>query len=300
MSQSEPQMTKERAAGQLRELLSKLDRESNGPESSKAVRAAVRAAQAALDSNGAPREDLATARRRVAELESALEARDDFIATLGHELRNPISPIFMQLQHLLEVARERPERVDAVWLTPRLESCLSRWQRFLGTLDRILDVSRISAGRVDLELERVELGELVRDLCAGMERQAASARAPLRFRAEAAVVGTWDRVRLEQIASNLLSNAIRYGAGKPIDVVVDSDASVARLVVRDGGIGIPAEEQENIFLKFDRAGARQAGGFGVGLWIVRKLCLAMNGDVRVESRPGDGATFTVTLPKGPR
>ena len=124
-----------------------------------------------------------------------------------------------------------------------------------------------------------------------------SARAVRLLDAHGAVVGRWDRVRLEQILTNLLSNAVKYGEGSEISITVRTDGETAVLEVADGGLGVPKEDHERIFERFERGPHGSApGGFGVGLWIVREIALALRGSVRIESAPGRGATFTVVLP----
>jgi len=128
----------------------------------------------------------------------------------------------------------------------------------------------------------------------------AQAGSPLRLDAPGPVLGTWDPGRLEQIAEALLANALKYGRGRPIDVRVESDGTTARLVVRDGGIGIAPEDQARIFERFERAApARNYGGLGLGLWIVRQVVGAHGGRIRVDSKPGEGSPFTVELPIAP-
>jgi signal transduction histidine kinase len=236
-------------------------------------------------------------RQRIAELERAVAVRDEVIATLGHELRNPLSPVYLQLGHLIDTLAEDPAAApDRAWLLAKLEGLRTRFEAFLSSLDRLLEASR-PGGSLSLELERVDLGQLVRDVCAGMQSQLDAARSELVIEVTGPVHGNWDRLRLQQIAWNLLSNAVRYGAGSPIHVVVASEEDRASLVVRDQGIGISDEDQTRIFEAYERgAGVRPAGGFGLGLWIVRRLAAAMGGTIAVESQPGQGATFTVTLP----
>jgi signal transduction histidine kinase len=115
------------------------------------------------------------------------------------------------------------------------------------------------------------------------------------------VIGTWDRQRLEQVVHTLLSNAMKFGAGSPIEVTIESSDGVARLAMQDHGIGIAPEDQERIFRQFERAvSVRHYGGFGVGLWIARQIVEAHGGTIRVESESGAGARFIVELPKKPR
>jgi signal transduction histidine kinase len=240
-------------------------------------------------------------KRRIEDLGATLQAHDEFLSTLGHELRNPLSPILMQAQYLLDVVRQGKNRPPSTeWLASRLEILCQRLHKFVDTLNRLMDVSRISAGRLTLVLEQVDLVGTMRELSAGFERELALAKSELRFDASQPVWGRWDQLRIEQIGTNLISNAIRYGAGKPIDVSVEGDAEVARLKVRDYGIGIAKADLERIFQRFERVTKQpQSGGFGIGLWIVQKSCRAMGGSVHVESELGKGSEFTVTLPRHP-
>lgn len=235
-------------------------------------------------------------RRRIADLERALSLRDEFIATLGHELRNPLSPVYLQLGHVIDTLAEGEGAPDRAGLLGKLEGLRARFEAFLASLDRLLEASR-PGGSLALEFERIDLVQVVREVCSGMQSQLDAARSELVFEVTGPVCGLWDRLRLQQIAWNLLSNAVRYGAGAPIHVAVAGGDDRASLVVRDHGIGIADEDQARIFEPYERgAGKRPAGGFGLGLWIVRRLTAAMGGTIDVESRPGEGATFTVTLP----
>jgi signal transduction histidine kinase len=245
--------------------------------------------------------ELAEALRRVHQLEGAVEARDDLIGLIGHELRNPLSPVFLQAYHLLaEVKRSETGQFTAEWLTPRLELFLRGLERLLERLNRLMDVAALqSRGGIALLEENVDLSRVVGDVVASMARDAAAAASSLSLTAPVQVVGRWDRARVEQIAANLLSNAIRYGAGGPIEVDVVATELTAVLTVRDHGPGIAPEVQARIFDRFERVHPqRQRGGLGIGLWISRRLCEAMRGALSVDSEPGRGAVFTVTLPRG--
>ena len=241
-------------------------------------------------------------RQRVAELEESLRARDEFIATIGHELKNPVTPVLLQMRQLhSSVTAAGSGQVPAEVLVPRMDSMLARLRGFLCTLNRILDVSSINSGRIALQFEQVDLVEVVRGVAADMERETAASQSLLTVHARERVMGRWDRLRLEQICSNLLSNAVRYGLGNPIDITVTTQGATAVLEIRDRGLGIPADELEIIFERFERGSrSRQTGGFGVGLWVVKKLCRALGGDVEVQSKPGQGSTFTITLPRDER
>ena len=242
--------------------------------------------------------ELLELRARVRELESELAIRDEFIIAAAHELRNPISPLVLQVQRLSAAARNAGAgTLAAPWLVEQCELLNKRLGRFMSALNRILDVSRIHSGQIELVIEDgVDLSELTREVVAGFERELSASGSELTFALQAGVRGSWDRMRLEQIVSNLLSNAIRYGNSNPIRVEVSSTPEGARLLVRDRGVGIPEADQQRIFGRFERAHTRNRAGFGVGLWIVKQLCEAMGGSVSVESSPGEGAIFCVLLP----
>ena len=239
-------------------------------------------------------------RRRIAELENAVAARDELISLIGHELRNPLSPVFLQAHHMMaEVQKAAGGQMAADWLAPRFELFLRGIDRLLDRLNRVMDVASLQApGDIALEEEDVDLSGVVGDLVSSLARQAAAASATFDLSAPVPMVGHWDRIRLEQIAGNLLSNAIRYGGGRIEVEVHELSPGVAGLVVRDQGPGIAADVLPRLFDRFDRAGQRGRGGLGLGLWIVHRLCTAMGGQVTVRSDPGHGACFVVALPRG--
>jgi PAS domain S-box-containing protein len=240
---------------------------------------------------------------RVQELQRAVAARDEFIATVAHELRNPLAPLMFQVRLSMDKAAhmERAgEAVPAEWAVAQLRRIEQRLHRLLDTLDRLLDVSRLSTGRIDLELDNVDLVEAIRDVLASFEAELAVARCDVRLATPAVLTGWWDRLRVDQICRNLVSNAIRFGAGRPIDVTVEADEREAALTVRDYGIGIPPDKQDLIFERFERGTeANRSGGFGIGLWVVRNVCTALGGSITVDSAVGVGATFVVRLPRRP-
>jgi two-component system OmpR family sensor kinase len=168
----------------------------------------------------------------------------------------------------------------------------------------LLDVSRITTGKLQLEQDEVDVCEVAHAVAGNFEPLAKNAGSPIRLDLPAgglSVLGDW--MAIEEILENLVYNAIKYAAGKPILVSVVADASygVARVSVEDGGPGISPESQARIFERFERAVPphHQAGGFGVGLWIVKQLVEAMKGTIAVTSEPGVGSTFCITLPLTP-
>jgi signal transduction histidine kinase len=235
------------------------------------------------------------------QLEEAVGARDALISIASHELRTPLAALQLHLDLMTRALLKHPEQESA---PDRIMIKLATFERQIGRLagliDHLLDVSRITAGRLELALEEVDLAAVVRDVADRFDEVLRRAGCTVTVRAPVAVVGCWDRLRIEQVFTNLLSNAAKYGSGRPIDVEVDGDADTAHLVVRDYGIGIPAEDQPRIFERFERLiSGRGAPGFGLGLWIVRQVVDGLSGQVRVTSQVGAGATFVVELPLRP-
>ena len=233
---------------------------------------------------------------RIAELEDELQARDDFLAIAAHELRNPMTPISARVELLLARARHMPELVSngIVQGLERLEGLVDAYLRRTTIL---LEVSRIHSRNLRLRPTEVDLSALVRQVAMGMSPAAERAGCRVGLTVQDGVIGRFDATALEQILENLLSNSIRYGPGQPIEVALTSDSDLARLSVRDEGIGISDRDQAQIFERFHTLGRKgENGGFGVGLWITRQLVRAMRGEIAVSSNAGVGSTFTVTLP----
>jgi two-component system, OmpR family, sensor kinase len=236
--------------------------------------------------------------RLIAELREAVRARDEFVAIAAQELRNPMTPILLQVSALLAAARD-PRRCRPEVLAPRLEVLELAAREFVRRSTTLLDVSRVAAGNVRIEAAEVNLSGVVRGVVDRAGVAARMARSRLEADLQGGVVGSLDRLAVEQVAENLLSNAIKFGAGRPVRVVLRADGLTARLIVRDQGIGISEEDRARVFQRFERAvTSREHGGFGVGLWLANQLVSALGGAVEVESGSGAGTTFTVTLPLG--
>ena len=246
-----------------------------------------------------PRVREAALAARVVELEAELRARDDFLAIAAHELRNPMTPISARLELLLARARHMSEGVPAglVHGLELLEGLVSAYLRRATTL---LEVARASSGNLNLQTAEVDLSALIRRVTANMLPLAESAGCEVRITVEDGVSALCDPTAVEQILENLLSNAIRFGPGRPVDVSFASNGAAARLSVRDEGVGISDCDKALIFERFHRSRrAKPNGGFGVGLWVTRQLVRAMRGEISVSSRRSAGSAFTVKLPLRP-
>ncbi|WP_224244089.1 sensor histidine kinase [Hyalangium gracile] len=238
--------------------------------------------------------------RILKELGEAVRLRDEFLLVASHELKTPLTPLSLKLQSLEAVARAEPDSPLAQRLVKDVELMRRQVRRLADLVNDLLDVSRITTGRPRLSYEQVDLPVLVREVVERFESQAERAECTIEVTSESSILGEWDRLRLEQVLTNLLSNALKYGAGKPVHVQVRSGVTRAWVLVRDEGIGIEPEALERIFQKYERAVSSQHyGGMGLGLYVTRQLVEAMGGVVRVVSTPGQGATFTVELPRYP-
>jgi signal transduction histidine kinase/CHASE1-domain containing sensor protein len=226
--------------------------------------------------------------------QEAVTARDEFLSIASHELKTPLTSLILHTDALRAAAR----RASPGQLSARADLIRRSADRLARLVSSLLDISRIGAGRLDLEREEADLAEVVREVAERFEEEAGKAGCELRVDA-APAPGFWDRLRLDQVVTNLLANALKYGAGAPIDVTVRAQDGRAFLTVRDRGIGISEDDQRRIFQRFERAvSQRNYGGFGLGLWIVRQIVEAQGGTVHVESAPGKGSTFTVELETG--
>lgn len=242
----------------------------------------ARAASAAIDTS-----------RLFRQAEEAVSARDEFLSIASHELKTPLTSLGLQADSLLLAAR----RAGTQAMIHKAEVVRRNVDRLTGLVARLLDISRLSAGRLELDLAEADLAEVAREVVEKFEEEAARSGTRIVLDAPERLAGRWDRVRLDQVLTNLLSNAVKYGPGKPVDVRLEDRGDRAALTVRDRGIGISPEDQARIFERFERAVSRRHyGGFGLGLWIVRQLVEAMGGAVRVESAAGEGAAFHVELP----
>jgi signal transduction histidine kinase len=258
-------------------------------------RVAILAAHAAIALDNA---GLLTAEREIhRSLSRALAIRDNFLSIASHELRNPLNSLHLRLNILKReidvLANTVPE---ARRLDGHVDKAVAQVTRMTRLLDRLLDISLIASGRVRLEPRQYDMAASLKQMVERFADQAAPGQ--LRLAAPEQVAGCWDEMRTDQVVTNLLSNAMKYGDGKPIGIALRAQENWIEIEVADNGIGIAAEDQERVFERFERVeNDRPRTGFGLGLWISRQIVTAMGGEIALKSEPGHGTAFTVRLPR---
>jgi len=232
---------------------------------------------------------------RLTELAAAARASEAMLAVASHELASPVSALRLLIANTVRAAangRECP-----AWLAERVRMAEQQVDRLARKLDVLMDVSRMRAGKLVLRPERFDLAELAREVVGRHQEQALSAGCELTWYGPAPLEGTWDRVRMDEVLTNLIGNALKFGRGAPIEVSFARSDGCVRLEVRDHGRGISPLDQRRIFEPFQRGEHQECAGLGLGLWIVREIVSAHHGAIGVSSVVGEGARFTVVLPE---
>ena len=242
--------------------------------------------------------DVSRLKKVEANLQSAINVRDEFLVIASHELRTPLTSLQLQLQSAQRTIAGSPLYPLGEQVSRRLRLAAKQSTRLNSLIEGLLDVSRITQGSVVHKVERLDIVAAVRDI---VERNRDAAERPgctLEFVGKTLIEGNWDPEKLEQVVTNLISNAVKYGPGKPIVVTVDQKGRDVRIIVRDGGIGIAEADVKRIFKRFERAvSADNYGGFGLGLFIAHEIVEYYGGSIEVSSKLTEGSTFTVFLPK---
>src|ERR1700722_11280795 len=232
-------------------------------------------------------------RKRQEEAEAAVRMRDEFLAIASHELRTPLSTLVLRLG-LLE---RHAVSGDLNQVQASVNRAKDQTERMRRLVDRLLDVSQLASGKLKLELEQGDLGEVLKEVVERFSEVASNAKCEIRLNAPSGICTLIDKFRLDEAIGNVISNAIKYGAGKPIDVELKSKANKATLVVQDRGIGIPEEDLSRVFGRFERTLlSHNYGGLGLGLYIAKQVIEQHDGSIRAENRSGGGARIVIELP----
>jgi signal transduction histidine kinase len=241
---------------------------------------------------------LSEARLAQRALERAVQARDEFLSAASHELRTPLTPTLLELEQVVRGTERLPdEHVAKSSIVLALRRLRGHVGRFVDVVQRLIDASQLREERVEFHLEPVDLTEVTRSALDHCRDALRRAHCEVNLVAPESIVGQWDRMRVEQVVASLVENAAKFGESKPIDVTVSRSDGVARLVVRDHGMGIRPEDMPRIFERFERgAPVSHYGGFGLGLWIASTIVEAFGGQISVDDAPGRGTTFAVALP----
>ncbi|MBK0392195.1 hybrid sensor histidine kinase/response regulator [Ramlibacter algicola] len=231
-----------------------------------------------------------------ADLERAVRMRDDFLSMVSHELRNPLNTLYLQAQLRSRMA-EAGKLPDVAGFAQMAGRDQQQIQSMIRLLDDMLDATRVRTGKLTVKLEPMDLAHVARHTVDSMQEPARAAGTPLALQAPDTLPLFGDAQRLQQVLTNLLTNAVRYGEAKPVQVRLWTEGEHAVLAVRDQGPGISPPEQERIFEQFERGDAAgQVAGLGLGLFISRQIVQAHGGRIELRSTPGQGAEFRVRLP----
>lgn len=233
-------------------------------------------------------------RKRNEQAEAAVRMRDEFLAIASHELRTPLSTLVLRLG-LLE---RHAAKGDIEQVQPSIQRAQDQAERIGRLVDRLLDVSQLASGKLKLDLAPCDLGEIIKDVAERLSEQASNAGSEIRMTIGSGIIAPADKFRLDEALSNVVSNAIKYGAGRPIDIQLEDRDAKAVLVVQDRGIGIPAEDLSRIFGRFERTSvSRNYGGLGLGLYIASQIVEQHKGSIKAENRTAGGTRFVIELPR---
>lgn len=235
-----------------------------------------------------------------ANLLHALSVRDEFMAIASHELKTPLQSLKLQIQlYQRGILRSDPEVYTQEKISHLLDRNSRQIERLTRLVDDMLDISRIRTGKLSIRKEPCDLGAMLLDVIGRTREQfEASGSGQPKIEHIEKAIGEWDPLRIDQVMINIITNAIRYGQGKPISISIKNYQDCVRITVKDNGFGIAQSDLEKIFERYERGLlAREVSGLGLGLFITKQIVVAHGGKIYVESEIGSGATFIVDLPR---
>ncbi len=232
------------------------------------------------------------------EAQEAVRARDEFLSIASHELKTPLTSILLQLQTILKKIQQKSQEKPSVeQVVALLQNTEHQSKRLSKLINDLLNVSLVSTGRLQLEKERGNLSDTVKDVVKQYVISEKYAKSKVYVKTNGPLQGSFDKVRMEQVVSNLLSNALKYGKGNPVTIKTKKVDTKAQVTVKDEGIGIKPEVQATIFDRFKRGvSGKDYKGLGVGLYISKQIIEAHGGNIKLKSKEGKGTTFTIELP----
>lgn len=236
--------------------------------------------------------------RLFSEAQEALRSRDEFLAIASHELKTPLTSILLALQYSLRHLNQNEDK-DIAKVKNALETGITQTRRLSALMNDLLNISVISTGNLKIEKEEADLVQIIKDAISGVQLQIERKHIKINFKSnKQIVIGNWDKVRLGEVFSNLISNAIKYGKNKPINISLKAEKKYIIIKVVDRGIGISNDDMKNVFEIFRRTSAsKDYKGIGVGLYISKEIIAAHNGEIILESKPDKGSKFTLKLPR---
>lgn len=241
---------------------------------------------------------IASLEEKYKKAQEEIRFRDEFLSVASHELKTPLTSMLLQIQAALHNIRNVSlAQFSVEHLMAMLKNTENQTKRLSRMINDLLQVSIITTGKLDLELEEVNMTGLVNEILQDFSERLERDNYTINFKKGNAVIGHWDRVRIEQAVTNLISNAIKYGNKQPIDISVGQSHSIAKLTIRDHGIGVSKKQQTKVFELFERGVSQsEYRGLGVGLYITDQIVKAHGGKLLLHSKEGKGATFTIELP----
>lgn len=236
--------------------------------------------------------------RLYSQAQKAIKQRDEFISVASHELKTPITSLKLQLEAIARsISKSHLERIDHEYLQKFSASSIRQLDRLTRLVEDMLDISRLSTGKLALDLRVADLSDITKEVLGRFTNQLKDLNIPLEVQLEEDLIIECDPFRIEQVITNLMTNAIRYGEKKPISLRLKRENGTACFSLKDSGRGIDPADHSRIFNRFERAiAATDISGLGLGLFISRQILEEHKGKIWVQSQLGHGSTFNFTLP----
>lgn len=234
---------------------------------------------------------------RTRELETAVQMREEFLSIASHELKTPIQSLMLQLQ-IMERSMHQTQSSDPQKFQDQFRKSVALAKRIAVLQNSLMDLTEIRLQKFAIKKSSTDVGVLIAEVCENLEPEAALRGARLVTKVDGDVTAEVDPTRVSQVITNLIGNAIKYGGGRPVEISGSSDQESVYVYVKDYGPGIPEELHLKILERYERVNTDQSiAGLGLGLYVSKQILDAHGGELSLVSRPGEGATFKLRLPK---